>query len=169
VGVLSGFHRCRGLFYHILSQDGNNSLELVRYLHPLRQVNSLDLLLRLMMLQVPLSPESNLRLHFDRHHMFYIYLDFATLMEFQPNSLRTACSAFSACTSSLFLMTFTAICLAFRILGAIAAPFVMQGGGEFCLFFLLYQGILIRLERTKMTFSIKHASVETFFDYVVFF
>jgi hypothetical protein len=35
-----------------------------------------------MMVQVPLSPESHLGLHFDRHLVFLIYLHFATLVEF---------------------------------------------------------------------------------------
>jgi hypothetical protein len=38
------------------------------------------------------------------------------------------------------MMTFTAICLVFRILGAIAALFVMQGGGDVCLLLLDFRG-----------------------------
>jgi hypothetical protein len=39
-------------------------------------------MLLLMMVQVPLSPESNLGLHFGRHHVFLISLCFATLVDF---------------------------------------------------------------------------------------
>jgi hypothetical protein len=45
-----------------------------------------------------------------------------------------------ACTSPLFLMTLAVICLASRILEAVAAPFVVQGGGDLCLLLLDFRG-----------------------------
>jgi hypothetical protein len=79
---------------------------------------------------------------------FCFIANFGRWWSFQPDSLTATSSAFSACTSSLFLMTFAAVCLASRILGAIAAPFVVQGKGDFafsCLIFGTDQSLVSSL------------------------